>query len=360
MSSKILIDKQLSRKILTIGVSKSTNGGMASVLASYDLYFQNMRFIPTWKLSNKVIKAFYASRALLITFFLLLFDRRIEILHIHGAANASFKRKTIFIKLGKLFGKRVILHMHAADFEQYYENQKNKDHIIKTINQCDKLIVLSNSWAQYFNNIGVLKSNIEVLNNIVSPPQHISKQKENGKIKFLFLGEIGYRKGIFDLLKAISLNKEIFQEKIILRIGGNEVEGNIREFIKKNGLESFVLYEGWVSGNKKAECLNWADIYILPSYNEGLPIAILEAMSYSHPVISTNVGGIPDVVHSHVNGIIVEPGNLVQIKNALLFFIEHPESIKEFGANSYQMVHPYFPSSVFSHLESIYNSLLEE
>lgn len=106
--------------------------------------------------------------------------------------------------------------------------------------------------------------------------------------------------------------------------------------------------------------MNWADIYILPSYNEGLPIAILEAMSYTHPIISTPVGGIPEVVKDHQNGILVEPGNLEQIKEALLFFIKHPEVIESYGQKSYEIVQPYFPENVFLQLKKIYYDLLEK
>ena len=143
-------------------------------------------------------------------------------------------------------------------------------------------------------------------------------------------------------------------------MGGNAVDGNINAFIKEHNLSDFVRYEGWVSGNKKTECLEWADVYILPSYNEGLPIAILEAMSYSHPIVSTNVGGIPEIVHSYENGILIEPGHLEQIKNALTFLIENPQMISEYGRRSREMVQPFFPDNVMTQLKSIYQSLSHE
>ncbi|MER8077902.1 hypothetical protein, partial [Acinetobacter pittii] len=67
-----------------------TKGGMTAVLVSYDKYIENMRFIPTWKLGNKLVKSWYALQALVRTWFLLTFDKCIKIVHIHGAANASF------------------------------------------------------------------------------------------------------------------------------------------------------------------------------------------------------------------------------------------------------------------------------
>ena len=90
------------------------------------------------------------------------------------------------------------------------------------------------------------------------------------------MGEISNRKGAFALLKAINDNKAFFKDRLLLRMGGNEVDGDIRGYIQKNDLTDFVSYEGWISGQEKINCLTWEDVYILPYYNEGLPIAILE------------------------------------------------------------------------------------
>lgn len=335
---------------------------MTSVLISYEGCFQKMRFVPTWKLGNKVVKAYYAIQAVVRCLLLLLFDKRIKILHIHGAANASFYRKKIFIKIGKMFHKRIIFHQHAADFEDFYNRSSDKENIVKIFNMADRVIVLSESWKKYFTNIGVVENKIYVLNNIVPYPdqKQIGIDVIDNKIHILYLGEISHRKGIYDLLSILKENRAYFENKIYLRVGGNSVDGDIDSFILQNNLSSFVKYEGWVSGTKKIQCLNWADVYILPSYNEGLPIAILEAMSYSHPIISTNVGGIPEILFSHENGILVEPGDLDKIKEAIIFFIEHPEKIAEYGQNAYVKVQPFFTNNVCKKLEDIYRDLLYE
>lgn len=355
----IYISKSISEKILYLGVSKKTKGGMTAVLVSYDKYIEGMRFIPTWRLGNKIIKSLYALQALIRTWLLLTFDKRIKIVHIHGAANASFERSRMFISLAKRFEKKVILHEHAADFVEYYKASADKEGIKSTLNQCDCLIVLSKSWCDYFASIGVSKDKIKVLNNIVSPPElHPEMHVNDSKLHLLYMGEISKRKGGYDLLKAIADHKDEFQGKLLLRMGGNEVDGDIKPFIRKNDLQSIVTYEGWISGQKKIECLNWEDVYILPSYNEGLPIAILEAMAYHHPVISTPVGGIPEVLKDGYNGKVVTPGDIEEIANVISFYIDNKEAIKEQGDNSYKIVQPFFPESVFSSLMSIYNKLL--
>ncbi len=360
MDNQFIVPKALAQKVLMIGVSKSTYGGMTAVLVSYEKYFEKNLFIPTWRLGGKMIKAFYASQAILRCLILLLFNKQIKILHIHGAANASFYRKRIFVRIGKFFGKKVIMHQHAADFKEFFENSGDKDTIIKTLNLCDKLIVLSHSWKDYFVTIGVDEINISVLNNIVVPPKERHKQQKDGKLHLLFLGEISNRKGIYDLLNLLKEHKDLFQNKLLFRIGGNEVDGDINTFIFENELFHFVKYEGWISGQNKTNCLQWANVYILPSYNEGLPVAILEAMSFKLPVISTHVGGIPEVVHSYDNGILVEAGNLEQIKEAIIFFIENPEKIRLYGEKSFELVQPFFPEDVLKHLTFIYQDLLDE
>lgn len=359
METQKFILAPLAKQVLFLGVSMKTKGGMTAVLVSYNKYIDGMRFIPTWKLGNKAVKAWYAAQAMARVWWLCRFDKHIRIVHIHGAANASFYRCRMFIRLAKKFGKKVILHEHAADFVEFFNAAGDKVDIIKTINACDCLIVLSNSWKDYFASIGIEESKIHVLNNIVSPPEAENKPHDDGKLHLMYMGEISNRKGAFDLLKAVSYNKEYFKDRLLLRMGGNEVDGDIRTYIKEHGLEGFVSYEGWISGQKKTDCLTWEDVYILPSYNEGLPIAILEAMSYSHPVISTPVGGIPEVVENGVNGILVQPGNTHEIADAIKLYIEKPETVAIEGGKSYERVRAFFPETVFNELEKIYNKLLD-
>ena len=352
------IDQQLSQKILTIGVSKAAFGGMAAVLLSYEKHFEKFRYIPTWRRGNIVLIAWYFFQAIVRCFLLLLFDWRIKIVHIHGSKKGSFYRKLVFIFMAKLFHKKVVYHQHAGEFQDYYDQSAHKKIIVNIINRCDKLVVLSQSWENFYLNIGVSKEKIDVLNNIVTPPDFVPARQSDGKLHLLYLGEIKNAKGTYDLLNVLKTNKEIFKDKILLRVGGIVVDGDFNAIISEKDLSPFIQYEGWVSGSKKTECLEWADVFILPSYYEGLPISILEAMSYSQPVIATNVGGIPEFLRSHENGILIEPGNLEQIKNAILYFVENPEKISEYGKKACKAVQPFFPDKVFEKLNAIYQELL--
>lgn len=355
-----LIHKNLSQKVLMIGEYFKHNapGGMAAVLASYNEYFEDMQFIPTWRNGNILIKIWYAVYSYVVFIWYMLFVRSVKVIHIQGAAFASFERNIFFVRVGKLFGKKVIMHMHCADFESYYNPSKHKQRIVDTINACDLYLVLSDSWKVYFESIGVKSDIIRVLNNTITPPVIQKVERSAGTLNLLYLGVIGQRKGIYDILKALKDNKERFEGKVVLRIGGNQEEEKLLACINESGLQDMVKFEGFVSGEKKIECLNWADVYILPSFNEGLPIGILEAMSYGHPIISTPVGGISEVVKDGVNGIMVEPGNVQEIAKAILAFVDNQKMINEYGTQSLLLVKPYLPETVFATLSEMYNHLI--
>lgn len=358
--AKFLISKTLSSKVLMIGVYYRHNapGGMAAVIQYYSQYIEGLKYVPSWKLANLICRLWYAVSALSSVSIRLLFDRKIKILHIHTAADASYYRKMIFVKLGKQMGKKVIFHMHSSRFKDFYSEQsgKGKRRIQKELLLPDKLLVLSESWKTWFYGIGVPIDKIEVLCNITETPSRIPHVSD-GKIHLLFLGELGQRKGVFDLLQAVANNRNKFQHKIELRIGGNKNEEKLMDFISVNNLSNFVFFEGWVSGDKKRSLLNWADIYILPSFNEGLPIGILEAMSYGCAIISTPVGGIPEVVISHKNGLLITPGNVMELSNAILALIQ-TENLNIYAKESERIAQAYLPGPVMKHLKNIYNQLL--
>ena len=145
MENKILIPNSTSQQIIMVGVKRDTPGGMASVINSYFQYIEDLQYITTWKLASLPVKCWYALKSILHFTLLLIFNHRIKVVHIQGAANASFSRKAMFIYLAKWFRKKVILHMHACDFVEYYDKSNKKEWILRTINHCDTLIVLSQS-----------------------------------------------------------------------------------------------------------------------------------------------------------------------------------------------------------------------
>lgn len=353
----------ISNSILTIGPDyRNHRGGIGAVLEVYSKYFENFKFLATYNVGSVLFKSFYFFYFLLLFFSRLVFDPSIRIVHIHGASRGSFARKFICFLFAKyVFKKKIIYHIHGAEYHLFY-NESNrfvKRLVSNLIDNSDTIVCLSNAWKDFFK-ANFNPKRIVIVANVIDNPCITSENEEIDTVKFLFLGQIGKRKGIFDLLQVIIANREKYKGKVKIVIGGNGEIDRLHKTILEQGLTELVEFKGWVSNEEKIKCLQEANIYVLPSYNEGLPISVLEAMSYGKAIISSNVGGISEIVIPEKNGILVEPGNLDEIGKAIDYFIENPHKINTFGDESKKIAIKHLPYSVMPELTAIYTQLLYE
>lgn len=356
-TKEILIDKQITSAVLTISVDKSLlTGGVAVVVDSLSTYYEVFNYIPSTK-GNIIILKFWTYLKCIILLLKSLQSKRLKIVHIHGSSYGSFLRKSIIIFICKVFKKKIVYHIHGAEFKLFYKKYNYFNIVERIIRKVDILIVLSKNWKVFFSDI-VDPDKIVILNNMIPKPDLEYKLEKKNVIEFLFLGEIGERKGLFDMIDVIVSHKQDFLDKFILYIGGNGNISKLTDLIEKEDLHQIVKFVGWVSGDKKKELLTSCDVYILPSYNEGLPISILEAMSYGMPIVSTNVGGIPEIVKDQENGFLINPGDKQDLFKRIKFIIDNPQVIDKMGQASKQIVKNYYPENVIPKLEDIYKILL--
>jgi glycosyltransferase involved in cell wall biosynthesis len=342
-----------ARRILSIGVDCSkSRGGVSAVEYQYSKIYYPWQFIATATVGSSIKKAFYFITGLLRFLIKMLTDKKIEIIHVHGASYNSFRRKQVIINIGLFFKKKVIFHCHGAEFKLF--TSSHKDSVIKTLKKCHCIVCLSESWKQWFENECCCKNVVHINNIIPIPQKGIREKNATNSLKLLFLGKLGKRKGIFDLLDVISQMREY---DVKLFCGGNgDVDGVLKR-ISELKLQDKIEYLGWVSGEQKISLLNDVDAYVLPSYNEGLPISILEAMSYGLPIVSTRVGGIPDLVREGENGYLIDPGSKEQLYAALLSLMNNPEERIRMGQECEKVSLDYQPQNVEKQLKQMYQSL---
>ena len=350
-----MTDKEIFDQVLTIGPDIDDQGGMASVLQLYRRELPAFHYLRSNSRHGTIAGLFPLAVLMCRLPFARLQGRRI--LHVHTADGKSFIRKSWIMAWGRLWGYKTIYHCHGAETKQYFARRGN--HKIKRIlDKCAATIVLSQSWKDYFTRtIGI--DHIHVLNNIVTPTGSAPKKALGNTIQFLFMGAIGDRKGIFDLLGTIAENANRWRGLIHLTVGGDGEMDRYNKAISQYGIADMVTYIGWATGDKKDRAFKNSDIAILPSYNEGLPIFILEAMANGMPVISTPVGGIAEVV-DNTNGFLVEPGDKQAIAHAIDAYVADPELIIRHGSGSSAKIAPFFPASVQAGLVAIYKSILNK
>lgn len=348
-------------KVLVISPNyKLRKGGIASVISLYSRYLkQNFNYSPSIYFQSVILSTILFPINLLVIILKLAFNESTKIVHIHGSHDGSFFRKyLIFLVSKKLFNKKVIFHLHSSNFHIFYENasSKTKLKIRDLINQSDAVIVLSEEWRDFILD-NFKQKRIRILENIVEKQNKLNKRSNNDNLILLFLGRLGERKGIFDLLEVLSNMNELNKNAIELYIGGDGEVKRLEESIKDNNLKN-VHFVGWVKDQQKDKLLNKCDVFVLPSYNEGLPISLLEAMSYGKPILSTETGGIPRILKNNVNGFLIEPGNKTQLQESILKYINKKELLETHGNEGLKIVSDYYPENVLSKLNNIYGEIL--
>lgn len=347
------------KHILYIGPEyRNHRGGIGAVLEVYAKHIKPFNFIATHRSGNSRKKALTFISAIFRLLYTLTFNRNIKIVHIHAASKASFLRKSFIVLICKIYRKKVVYHLHGGKFHVFYrEAGKMRRYVRYILESCDMVVCLSEQWKKFLESTFRLQR-LAVLNNVIDPAAaHELVIRENNKVNLLFLGLITRRKGIFDLLDILKNNAEALNGRVNLTIGGNGDIQRLEQSIKEFG-NNEIRYVGWVNGEKKNELLKQCDVYILPSYVEGLPMSILEAMSYGKPIISTPVGGIPEIVKPGVNGWLFEPGDHAALTKIIFELLNQKEKLEYYGMNSLMLSKDYLPESVFNSLDMLYGQLI--
>lgn len=350
-------------KVLMCCSTLTTKGGMVSVVKNYlgykDWGKYKVKFVPTHFDTNKYIVMLYFGIQYLKIVYAVIFGNY-QIAHLHTAERGSFWRKAFLLNFFHRHGVKVIMHHHAAEFDEFYSHcsRKQQCKINATLEKADMNLVLSERLVPMIKNKAP-QANVKVLYNAVetydSNPYNI-----DGKY-ILFLGRLGERKGVYDLIASIKLLDERIPANIKFCLCGDGEVEKVRCLIKEYGIGHRVAYVGWIDGEQKQKFLSNTIINVLPSYNEGLPMTILETMAYGIPNISTNVASIPEVLHNGKNGYLISSGNINGLSHALEDLINDAQKRKKFSEMAYQQISSKF--SLTSHIEQLklyYDSLLFE
>lgn len=239
--------------------------------------------------------------------------------HVNMAERLSVLRKGTLIAWARLIGLPVILHLHAAQLHHFYHGlpaplQRMTQHVFSMASHC--LVLGQTSRDFVVNELHVPAHKVEIVINGVPPPTlpRRIRHREDPK-RILFLGNLTERKGVSDLLHALATPGLDYNLAVSIA-GGGDVAA-YTEMAESLGIAGFVRFEGWVGQDKAAELISVADVLVLPSYDEGLPLVILEALANSVAVVCTPVGEIETVLTDGLNAHFVVPGDVNSIASAL-------------------------------------------
>jgi glycosyltransferase involved in cell wall biosynthesis len=296
------------------------------------------------------------------SFLAILATRQASLVHAHVAAHGSFWRKASFLTLARIFRVPTILHLHASQVRDFYERDCGpvQRRIVRHVLQnASTVIVLSKRLQAYVGTIAPTARTVTI-HNFVDDARIEEEVKrtsvERSSTVLLFLGEIGHRKGIHDLIRALPEIANSIPGVRLVAGGSGDIDV-VRRRSRELGIEKHVLLPGYVSGPEKFRLLAEAAIYVLPSYNEGVPISILEAMSVGLPIVTTPVGGIPDVIRDGEEGFLVSPGSIDQLARRIIELLGSEDLRKRMGENARRRLRSeYSPEASLGALAALYQS----
>ena len=323
--------------VILIGPGGSTPGGVASVV---DLQVGAKcldakvctRFIrstgnrpPAAWGKITITNIIFFLRTVAILFWSLLTWRRGELCHIHTSYGLSFYKNLFFVLICNLFCKPAILHIHSG---RIGTNFQTKSKTISAVTKwllcrCRVIIVLNMQTFKVVANAGFPKDRIYLTPNAVALPEYAKERNEIPALSAMLRsrgffscltvgGGLSWQKGIIDLLKVARLARDAGKRIAFIVVGiwadKEEMRQTLRQVNEMN-LQNRLFFTGGLPRHKVAQFYRQADVYVLLSYHEGMPISILEAMSAGCPVISTPVGGIPQQIHHEENGFLVPVGD---------------------------------------------------
>lgn len=260
---------------------------------------------------------------------------KLDVVHINLASIGSTYRKLIIAGWCRALGIPYVIHLHGADYREYWEEQVSPwlaRRIHSMFAHAARIVVLGRVWADFVaNQAPETRDRIAILPNASDRPT-LPHSGGGDKVHILFLGRIGERKGVPQLGEALKRMENLPDWRATIA-GDGEVEAT-RARIAEYGLSNRVDLPGWVGPEGVAELIASADILVLPSFSENLPVSVIEGMAAGLAVVATPVGAVEDIMEDGRTGLLVQPGDVDALTKALTRVIIDPALRARLGAEA--------------------------
>lgn len=341
-------------------------GGMGSIMA----YLASLQQDPAGRFDLKRLESRGGGHIALSPFFLLLAvgrifleasQGRLAVVHLNLAERGSVYRKAVLLAATKLVGGRVLLHLHAAQIVQFHGSMgvPGQSLLRWMFRSADHCVVLGEVWRRWvIDTFGVRPNRIGIVYNGVPATMPTRRTVPvSGCFQLLFVGNLLERKGVKDLLRAFAMPSMKTRDIHLTMAGGGPVD-SYREMAATLGIADRVTFTGWLSQDDARTLMVNSDALILPAYDEGLPLVILEALASRTPVICTPVGSIPEVLEDGQTALFVAPGDEVAIANAIIGLLDQPQRRANLAASGHALYERLFTMYAFAtSVGSIYAAL---
>lgn len=245
---------------------------------------------------------------------------RADLLHINISQKGSTARKAVIVLVAVLLRAPYILHLNGSAYHLFFRKLPRPLKAVARAMFCraTRVIVVGTEWRNFVcDQIGVDPGRVVIMHNSVPAPVSFGSEQSCGPCRVLFLGRLGARKGVPELLRAFATERVRSLEWTAILAGDGDVE-YYRKMAADLGLNERIQFPGWVGPETVSTYLNSADIMVLPSHNEGLPLSVLEGMAHGLAIVATPVGATAEAIDDGVSGLLVPPGDTDALADALV------------------------------------------
>ncbi|MFC6784597.1 glycosyltransferase family 4 protein [Halobaculum halobium] len=320
---------------------------------THDMYSPRDRGGPIWLLRVALRTAFAA----------VAFVRRSppDLVHVHTSHHFSFYRAAFYVLFAQyIWDRPTVLHVHGSSFDTFVEDPPALVRALQRVvfDASDAVVVLSPYWRDVVVDAGLVpESAVSVVPNAVEP-EYYDPEYDADPPRIVFVSNLIERKGVAELVEALASVLDRADGTVAVDIAG---DGPLRDRVEAlaDARES-VTYHGYVSEERKRDLLNRGTVYTLPTYAEGLPIAVLEAMAGGNAVVSTDVGSIPEVIDDD-RGRLVTPGDADALADALTALVSDPDRAASMGQrNRRAVVERYSWDGAVASILDVYDGCVSE
>ena len=261
-----------------------------------------------------------------------LFGRGPDVQHVNLSSKGSALRKIALSGFARLLGIPYVIHLHGSGFREYWTHAPPfLSRLIGTMfARADRILVLGRVWRDLIvQHVPESAGRIIILPNAVPAPRP-RQPRSDGPVVILFLGHVGPRKGVPQLIEALATLPR--SNDWSATIAGNGDIDAARVGLAQHGLESRVSITGWIGPEEVQHRLATADILVLPSLEENLPMSVIEGMAHGLAVVTTPVGAVEDIIEDGVTGLLVPPGDAPALAVALSRLVGDPALRTRLGA----------------------------
>lgn len=282
-----------------------------------------------------------------------------QVFYMHSSVGWALIKDLRALKLAKKQGCKTVLHIHSADLQQIFTGKPSLDE--KTLSAirkyADAVVLLSRKTLDQFIDLGIPAEKCRLLYNFVSETFPAETRKPGQPLQLLFAGQVSEAKGIFDAMAAL----QKIDAPCLLHVCGDyedaQTEKRFCQAAEKLGDK--LRFHGFVTGEAKKQLFAQADVLLLPSYSEGLPMVILEGYAAGCGVVATAVGAISEIVKKE-NGILVSPGDIPGLQGAVEQYLSmDPQALQAQQEHNRNCAARYTPERFLEGLAAVCRAVCE-